>query len=47
MTATEIENFQEAFVSAHAFSIEMSLAIVLVLVAFVALFWLFSIPQDR
>lgn len=42
----EVEAFQEAFVFAVGYAIEVSLATVLVIAAFVAVIWLFSIPQD-
>lgn len=43
---TEIDEFQEAFIFAFGYAIEVSLATVLVIAAFVAVIWLFSIPQD-
>lgn len=43
---TEVEEFQEAFVFALGYGIEVSLAIVLIIAAFIAVIWLFSIPQD-
>jgi hypothetical protein len=43
---TEVETFQEAFVFALGYGVEVSLAIVLIIAVFVAVIWLFSVPQD-
>jgi hypothetical protein len=47
MTATEVQNFQEAFVIANGFAIELSLALLLVLAVFIAVLWLFDLPRKR
>lgn len=47
MTATEINNVQEAFVISLGFSIEFSLAVIFVLVIFTSVLWLYSIKEDR
>lgn len=45
MTATEVQNIQEAFVISLGFSIEVSLALVMLLVVFILVCWLFAIPS--
>jgi hypothetical protein len=42
MTAIEAQNFQEAFIWANVFGIELSLALLLAVSVLIALIWLLS-----
>jgi hypothetical protein len=47
MTQIELQNIQEAVVISLGFSIEFSLALVLVLAVYIAVCMLFAIPPKR
>lgn len=47
MTQIELQNIQEAFVISLGFSIEFSLALVLVLAVYIAVCMLFAIPKRK